>query len=454
MKPPLAPPSVQELIERHASVLPDILGLATEPLPGGKYRHWDRLRRLSPPGSLTAEQWWLGIKLARGSQYRRTPLRDMRGEPFVYALPDPVLARLHTIDHRSAGRAEAPDAAVNAESRDRYILSSLIEEAINSSQLEGASTTRQVAAQMIREGRAPRDKDEQMILNNFLAMQSIRDARYQPLSVGMILDLHRKLTDGTLENPDAAGRFQTPDEERVVVSDNVTGRVTHNPPPAAALAERMEALVLFANGEGEDDATFVHPLIRAIVLHFWLAYEHPFEDGNGRVARALFYWAMLRRDYWLFEFVSISHAIKQAPAQYARAFLETETDDNDLTYFIINQLSALDQALKALDGYLDRKAREVREVEKHLRRRGDLNYRQLSLLSHAVRHPGHHYTIRSHQRSHGTAYATARADLLNLAQNGLLDRIRKGRSWVFEAPRDLVYRMEHEGEAASNETAD
>ena len=445
MKPPLSPPGVRELMDRHASALPDILRLANDPLPGGKYRHWNRLRHLEPPAPLTTEQWWLGIKLARGNQYRKTPLRAMRGEPFVYALPDPVLARLHAIDHRSAGRADAPDGGVTPESRDRYILSSLIEEAINSSQLEGASTTRQVAAEMIRQGRAPRDKDERMILNNFQAMRAIRASRDRPLSIGMLLDLHRQLTEDTLDHPDAAGRFQTPDEERVVISGNTTGRVAHHPPPAERLPERMEALVRFANGADEDGSTFVNPLVRAIVLNFWLAHDHPFEDGNGRVARALFYWAMLRCDYWLFEFVSISHAIKEAPARYARAFLETETDGNDLTYFLIHQLEAIDQALRTLDGYLARKAEEVAEVERHLRRRGDLNYRQLALLSHAIRHPGHQYTIRSHQTSHGTAYATARSDLLNLAEAGFVDRIRKGKAWAFEAPRDLMQRMERAG---------
>lgn len=437
-------------MERHGSALADILRVGNDPLPNGKYRHWDRFRHLKPPTPLTVEQWWLGVKLARINQYRPTPLTDGRGEPFVYALPDPVLARLHAIDFQSAGRAELPDRAVTPENRDRYILSSLIEEAITSSQLEGASTTRQVAADMLREGREPRDKDERMIVNNFRAMQAIRARRNEPLSIEMILDLHKQLTEETLDNPDAAGRFQIPEEERVAVSDNVTGRVAHQPPPAGALPKRMEELVRFANGEEENDRTFVHPLVRAIVLHFWLAYDHPFEDGNGRVARALFYWAMLRRDYWVFEFVSLSHVIKEAPAQYARAFLETETDGNDLTYFLIHQLGAIDQALNILEGYLTRKSLEIEEVEQKLKDYGKLNHRQLALLSHAVRHPRHQYTVRSHQRSHGTAYATARSDLLDLAEQKFLDRIKAGRGWVFEAPRDLANRLESAGEKRSS----
>ena len=101
---------------------------------------------------------------------------------------------------------------------------------------------------------------------------------------------------------------------------------------ASNCTERMGLMCDFANSKTPEG--FVHPVLRSIILHFWLAYDHPFVDGNGRVARALFYWSMLRHGYWLFEFVSISQIILKAPVKYGRAFLYTETDDNDLTYFI------------------------------------------------------------------------------------------------------------------------
>jgi Fic family protein len=203
----------------------------------------------------------------------------------------------------------------------------------------------------------------------------------------------------------------------------------------------MEALVRFANAEDEGDSQFIHPVIRGIVLHFWLAFDHPFEDGNGRVARALFYWVMLHQGYWLFEFISLSSVIKEAPAQYARAFLETETDDNDLTYFILNQLESIERAVAHLETYLERKAQQVQRVEELLHNRADLNDRQLALLSHAIRHPGHRYTTQSHRRSHAVAYATARSDLLGLAELELLDKRRAGKGYSFRAPPDLEDRI-------------
>lgn len=408
----------------------------------GQYVHWDKLRHLKPPQGLTAEQWWFGIKLARIKQYRKLPMLDLKGQPFVYALPDCVLAKLHTIDSLASGRLALGAQVATEENRDRFIFNSLVEEAITSSQLEGASTTRQVAADMIRYQRKPQDKSERMILNNYLAMQSVREMKEQALDFDALMELHRTLAEGTLEHVDAAGRIQQPGEARVDVVDHLSQRVLHTPPPAVGLRKRIDALIAFANAGDEDGGGFIHPVVRAIILHFWLAWLHPFVDGNGRTARALFYRAMLHRGYWLFEFISISRILKQAPAQYARAFLEAESDGNDLTYFIVHQLGVIEKALQELESYLARKADQLKRVESRLKR-SDLNHRQIALLSHAVRHPGQEYTVKSHQSSHRVAYATARADLLHLAELGLLFQRRIGqKTLAFIAPEDLEKKIE------------
>jgi len=138
------------------------------------------------------------------------------------------------------------------------------------------------------------------------------------------------MTRGTLPD-ELCGQLQKPGDERVHVASNVTGEILHEPPAAKELPARLERLCDFANKQIEGES-FLHPVIRAILVHLWLAYDHPFVDGNGRTARALFYWAMLREGYWLFEFISISMLLKKASAQYGRSFLYTKTDDYDATY--------------------------------------------------------------------------------------------------------------------------
>ena len=428
----------------------DFLVLAGGPTVDGEYVHWDKLRRLMPPAGLNHKQWWMAIKLSRQAQYRTLPLNDTSGKPFVYMLPDRVHEALHRIDGHASGWLEAPDERSRRDAGDRFIVSSLIEESISSSQLEGASTTRAVAANMIRSGRKPKDVHERMILNNFRAMNEIRKLGNGPMRLPTLVALHRTLTANTLDEVRDEGRIQVPGDSRVGVYDN-DGQILHAPPPAELLPVRLDAMFRFAN---EDAGAFVHPVIRAIVLHFWLAYEHPFRDGNGRAARSLFYWCMLRRGYWPFEGISISRFLLNAPARYGRAFLETESDGNDLTYFISHQIDVIQRALDDFRAYVERKIGEGEEIERKLMRHGGLNHRQSALLAHAIRHPDAQYTVRSHRMSHNVANATARTDLLRLVESGLLERARIGRRKnAFFPPVDIRRRIEHLGSAAQHPSA-
>ena len=182
-------------------------------------------------------------------------------------------------------------------------------------------------------------------------------------------------------------------------------------------------------------------MLKAIILHFWLAYDHPFIDGNGRTARALFYWSVLSQGFWLLELVSISRIIHKAPVKYARSFLYTETDENDLTYFILSQLTVIKRGIEELHTYLKRKIEEIQETEELLRSSVALNHRQLALLGHALRHPGMRYSIESHRVSHDVTYQTARTDLLDLAEKQLLSKTKRGKTFLFTAPQDLAERL-------------
>jgi Fic family protein len=362
---------------------------------------------------------------------RALPLADKQGKPFTYALPDEVLRGIETVDKHTSGRIGVPELVTHdAPTRDRYVISSLIEEAITSSQLEGASTTHKVAKDMLRTGRKPRTRDERMIVNNYRGMLRVREVRHEPLTPALICELHAIITESTLDNPDSCGRMQLPGEERVVVGD-VDGDVLHVPPAAEELPERLQRLCDFANGTS--DAAYVPPVVRAVVLHFMLGYDHPFEDGNGRTARLLFYWSMLSQDYWLAEFLPISRLLTRAPAQYARSYLHSEQDDGDLTYFVLYQLGIIQRAITDLYRYLDRKVTEARHLRKGLAAMSrQFNHRQLALLEHAIKNPDAQYTVASHSRSHNVALQTARVDLQSLERQGLLTRItsRRGFAWI------------------------
>lgn len=440
-KKPMPAPTLDEVFDRVGRERLGEVLLKTRGVdgisPGGKYRHWDTLRHLRPPAGLSHEEWWASIKLSRASSFRQLPLRDVDGHPFVYGTPDQVLELLHYIDHRASGEVATPEVlAGSAGARKRFLQSSLIEEAIRSSQLEGAATSRKVARDMLRSGRPPRTHGERMILNNFRALEFIREQVGEPLTPGLIFALHRIVSEGTSENPNAAGRLQRPDEDRVSVFD-LTGEILHVPPPAEQLPDRLDELCLFANGEGADQG-FLHPVIRAILLHFWVGFDHPFEDGNGRTARALFYWSMKRSGYWLTEYLSISRILREAPGQYVSSYLYTESDERDTTYFLLYQLEVIRRSIEELYAYLASKTAEIREVEQIIRQSRRFNHRQLALLADAVRHADRQYTFASHARSHDVTYQTARTDLLELRELHLLRLERVGRKFLFSPASDLA----------------
>ncbi len=438
MKTPVSPRPTREILGDLADAdqarLIEILGRGVPPTVNGRYRHWDTLRQLTPPEGLSHEEWWLAIKLARRPLRQELPLADRDGNPFGFVITGEALRLLRQVDRDASGQITLSEDVATPEIRRRYLVSSLMEEAITSSQLEGAATSRRVAKDMIRSGRAPATRDEQMILNNYRAMQRVRERLEEPLDPALVLELHRIVSEGTLDDARAAGRLQTPSEERVAIRDE-RGKVLFSPPPAEQLPDRLERLCAFANGE-LDDHHYVHPVVRAILLHFWLGHDHPFLDGNGRTARLLFYWSLLRDGYWLIEHVSISRILRGAPSQYARSYLYSEWDDNDATYFVMHQLAVTTRAIEDFNDYLYRKMREVRDTERLLDDLA-LNHRQIALLSHALRHPDHRYTFRSHATSHGVVYQSARTDLLQLEELGILRRTRRGKTYHFRPVADV-----------------
>lgn len=413
--------------ERLASVL--MLGIP--PDPNGRYYHWDKLRHLKPPHALTEAEWWFAIKTARRTLYRTLDHVDTNGKCFVYAEPDCVRRLLQNVTDRIGEQFTATDLVANPVTRTRYLINSIIEEAITSSQLEGAATTREVAKAMLRQNRKPRNRSEQMIANNYAAMQFIGEIKDDDLTPKLVFELHRLLTDKTLDQPEAAGTLRRTDD--IHISDTRDGTIIHVPPAAAELPERLDRLCAFANTQA--DRRRIDPLIQAILLHFLLAYDHPFVDGNGRTARALFYWCALRHRYWPLEFVSISRVLKHAPSQYTRAYLYTETDDNDITYFLVHQLQVISQAITDLFDYLQRKAEEQRRLEQVLaqssRLANLLNHRQVAILNHALTHPDAIFHIESHRRAHDVTYDTARLDLLKLVDLGLLGKRKVGKAFAF-----------------------
>lgn len=407
-------------------------------LPGGAYPHYEKVKRMPPPEGLTAEEHWLGIAAARLAASRSVPLLQKDGARFWFTEPSCVRANLSQLDKRAAGSIATDGHEINSSEQERYFARSLIEEPYSSSVLEGAATTRDIAKKMIEEQREPRTKDERMVLNNYLAMRYVKGVVRQPLTPDLIKDIHRIVCDGTMENPDKCGKFRS-SSDNVAVYDDLNNEVLHIPPSADEIQARIESLCQFCN-EDSNKENFVHPLIKAIILHFMIGYDHPFVDGNGRTARALFYWFAVKSGYWLMEYISISKTIMKAPSQYGKAYLHTESDRGDLTYFIIHQLDVIIASFDDLFIYLDR---SKQKIDAFVAAIGDtsLNHRQSFILNEAARNRMRWTTISAHQRAHGVSYLTARKDLEELSEAGYFQKRKRGRESIYSAAPGLLERL-------------
>jgi len=384
-----------------------------------RYPHWEELRHHPLPAD--ARSVWALMKLFRRAQAREIVFAGLH---FPYTIGDASSQMLYHLDKTAAGSLSGMLDTFGHD-RERYIVNSLMEEAIASSQLEGAATTRRVAKQMLRERRKPKNRDEQMIFNNYQTMKKVREIAKTDLTPDLILSLQKMITSDTLDDPADEGRFRDNDEIRVV---DGSGTVLHTPPPAADIPRLIDEFCRFANDAGD---RFIHPVIKAIVLHFLIGYIHPFNDGNGRTARTIFYWYVLRHDYWLFEYLALSRTIKETKGQYKKAYVYTESDENDLTYFILYNLTAIEKTLREIQVYLEEQQKEQIQTLHRIHAAGDLSFRQIDILKQSAKRPENPVRIKEIEEMYHVAYATARGDLLRLEELGYLERRSAGKEYYF-----------------------
>ncbi len=400
----------------------------------GKYLYWDQLK-WRVENNDNKEKAWFATKWARLNKLKSITLVDKKNITFSFTMPDTLQANLFKISNL-AGQGIIPHNSI----KNQYLISSLVmEEAISSSQLEGASTTRKIAKEILVSDRKPKTQDEQMIVNNYLLMKEIQCIKDDELSVDMILSLHQIATSKTHDNGNVAGEFRMSDN--IVIMD-IDDNILHQPPLVAELPKRLQLLCDFANEKhtGEEDSIFIHPIVKAIILHFMIGYEHPFADGNGRTARALFYWFMLKNGFDYFEYISISKFLKEAPKKYSMSYLYSEIDDNDLTYFIYYQVDIILSAIDDLLEYLQKKSVEYEEVTKLLKDsflNEKLNFVQKDIIKKAIKNPGRVFTGLEISVDYDVAPTTARKYLNELVKYKILGNYKDGRTKAYIAPANL-----------------
>lgn len=381
-----------------------------------EYLYWSDVKYRAQAIGISKEELWALVKYIRSG----TDVKISEFEHMHFSLTNFMQRQCHEFDMNFGGSWGAskifPD---DKATQELYLVSSIMEEAIASSQMEGASTTREAAKEMLRKKISPKDKSQRMIVNNYNTINFIRDHSKEDLTPAFLMQVHALMTDRALDIEDAAGRFRR-QEENIVVGDGITGEIVHVPPEAECLNVFIDRLCAFFNDKSP--AIFIHPVIRGIIIHFLMGYYHPFADGNGRTARALFYWYMMRNDYWLVQYLSISRIIRGSKRAYEKAFLFTEHDSNDMGYFIKYHLDVLNKSFDELRKYLVRKHKEKKKSETLLRL-GNITARQAEILNRLIENPDEVLTSMDITSRFGVSAGTAKSDLRNLTEKGYLSEI-------------------------------
>lgn len=379
-----------------------------------EYLYWSKAKYISPKDVLP-ENFWAAIKYSRRSKSRQIQFNN-KYTKYTFTFFETLFMQrlLHEFDMNFGGTLISSD-TVSEKQRQSYLISSLMEEAIASSKMEGAATTRKVAKEMLIRHSKPKDKSEQMIVNNYSTIRYLSEIKNENLTPAMILEIHKRITEKTLENPDDEGKFRR--EDNIVVQDAVSGEIAHVPPSALEIEPFIKDLCDFANTDRE----FIHPIVKAIIIHFMISFLHPFADGNGRTARSLFYWFMLKKGYWITEFLSISRVIYGSKSQYEKSFLYTEIDGCDLNYFIQYNLEVLHKAFDELNVYLKRKTDEQNALLEY--RNEGISERQAQILKVIAKSPKKIFIAKDFETRLGVSIKTARTDLEELVKRGFIESV-------------------------------
>ena len=378
-----------------------------------EYPYWEEWKYKSKTWEILSEDVWNCAKNARVGR-ENIQISSIKGFDFQLNNPSVIQRLLHDLDLNLGGNLQSESLIPNQE-KDKYLVSSIMEEAIASSQIEGAVTTRKVAKEMLEKNHQPKNKSEQMILNNYVSMKWIVENKQVKMTKDLILEIHQSITKNTLQKKEDEGRFRINDEVRIM---DETNEVFYTPPSHIYLDDLINDFCAFANDEKEDHI-FIHPIVKGIILHFLIGYIHPFVDGNGRTARAVFYWYLIKKGYWLIEYMSVSRIILKSKVQYAKAYLYTEYDDNDLTYFVLYNIKAVKTALDDLKLYIEKKKDEKKQLLSLLKNT-DFNERQIVLIQNILQDRNEYFTVKQVEKKFNVSNQTARNDLNDLISKGIL----------------------------------
>jgi len=258
------------------------------------------------------------LKTLEELYYQRLPLPDFEGKELVF-LPT------HAAVSQKAVKL------LLREQSTRYGVKAAEEEILSTSAIESIDLSRDSVRNILR-GKAPEDEQEQRIYGIKKGFDFIADGNNE-INEENLYRLYQMTVGDHLEEGERLreGYFYRHDSVYIVDGESPVHCGLHH----SRIPEYMRALITFINTE--DD---INDLIKAAIIHFYLNFIHPYFDGNGRMARLLHVWYLIRRGYRSTTFVSFSSCIERSRKAYYDAFTAVENNRRisgiiDVTPFVV-----------------------------------------------------------------------------------------------------------------------
>ena len=270
------------------------------------------------PVSMPIAKVWPELQKARRERGIQLPLCDQLGQNFWFVLNASIEKQCDRI-----AELARRDTVFSGPEFEKLFEDAVIDEAVYSSMIEGAFTTREAAIGFIRKKKAPVNKSEQMVKNNFDALTYVLEHLEDDITEKTIVSIAQIVTRNAAE--EQVQEYRT---GGVVV----TGReeVVYTPPTADKVPMMMKSLISFIRDSE------LHPILKACIAHFYFVYVHPFGDGNGRTARALSYLMLLQAGYDFFRYFSISGLVAKERGRYYRSMgLRIYTTNSTLIFLMV-----------------------------------------------------------------------------------------------------------------------
>lgn len=259
------------------------------------------------------------IALLQDGFYRSLPLHDFHGNPVVY-LENAAQLRLSAAKILLTPQNSAQ--LYGTQAMEREILSTFTIEQIDTSR----SSVRRILS-----GYAPTNEREQRIYGMKRGLEFIADPSNK-INEETIYQLYQMVIGAFLPKEDQLLPGQRYRHDHVYI---IGDKLEHTGLPWNKLAGYMEQLVAFIQQDSS-----INDLWKAALIHFYLAYLHPYFDGNGRMARLLHLWYLVQQGYSSALFVPLSEYIERSRKKYYDAFSLVEQNARisgvlDVTPFLL-----------------------------------------------------------------------------------------------------------------------